>query len=151
VGTLHERVLIKNYDTGVDRLDVFIVGNLSDGSWGEAFRPKGENAPEDKPNNIIVNTVIMRRHPIETDVVHTTLAHEGGHVLMDIGHVTGEPTEMMGAGSPVGDNEKVVEGPKRISDPAVGNPQINFGSGVVASGNPTTLLRTQNANLITNW
>lgn len=152
VGTMHERVLIKNYDTGIDRVDLFIVSNLSDGSWGEAFRPKGETASADqKPIGLMINSVVIRKKPITDDVVHTTFAHEMGHVLMDVGHITGEATELMGAGSPVGDNEKVVGGPKRISDPGPGAPLLAFNAGPAATGNPTTLLRTQNATPLTGW
>ena len=39
VGTLEERTLVKNYDSGSDRIDLFVIGTLGSTALGEAFIP----------------------------------------------------------------------------------------------------------------
>ncbi len=147
-GTLDERVLIKNYETGADRIDVYIVGAMSDNSFGEAWSPTTRKPAAERPNAMMINSAIFRKAPFTSDnTVHTTLPHECGHVLMDLVH-SDDAEEMMGAGSPVGNGERVVNGPKRISDPISNANFINFnaGGGLV---NPTDKLRTSNPGIIT--
>jgi hypothetical protein len=140
VGTIEERVLIKNYDTGSDRVDLFIVGALA-GALGEAFTPNLTSAASQQPVAVLVNTALVFANTVVlANDHHTTIPHEIGHILMDQGH-SPVVTEMMTAGSPVGANERVVNGPKRISDRV-----INVGGGTNA--NPVDLLRTANTSVI---
>lgn len=148
VGTLDERVLIKNYETGSDRIDVYVVGAMSDNSFGEAWSPTTRSPAAQRPNAMMLNSVIFRKAPFTSDnTVHTTMPHECGHVLMDLVHAD-DPEEMMGAGSPVGNGERVVNGPKRISDPVSNANFINFNAGG-GKVNPTLRLRTSNPGIIT--
>jgi len=149
VGTLQERVLVKNYNSGSDRIDIFIVDTLSDGSCGEAFPPNAADPPKERPIDEMVNSaLIFKQTIVKTDSFHTTVPHEMGHILMDRGHAN-PATEMMGAGSPVGSHERVVQGPKRISDPLPPK-TIAFSDGKPA-GNPVTFIRTGNAALLDGW
>ncbi|HWL92113.1 MAG TPA: hypothetical protein VNT79_01140 [Phycisphaerae bacterium] len=150
VGTPDERILLRNYDTGKDRIDVFIVGDLSDGSFGEAFRPFKEE-PANDPKAPIINSLIFRQGPIDGDIVHTTLPHEMAHVLADAGHIKVEDTEMSFSGSPVGNEEKVVHGPKRISDPSEPANHLEWLSGFKTKGSPVQFLRENNSGLLTDW
>lgn len=149
VGTLQERVLVKNYDSGSDRIDLFIVDTLSAGSCGEAFPPNASDPPKEQPIAEMVNSaLIFKQTIVKTDSFHTTVPHEMGHILMDRGHAI-PATEMMGAGSPVGSHERVVNGPKRISDP-IPPKTIAFSDGKPA-GNPVTFIRTGNTALLDGW
>jgi len=140
VGTIEERVLIKNYDTGADRVDLYIVGALA-GALGEAFTPRLTAAATGQPISEVVNSALVFANTVvAANDHHTTIPHELGHLLMDAVH-TPVVTEMMTAGSPVGANERVVNGPKRISDRV-----INVGGG--RNANPVTLLRTANPGII---
>lgn len=140
VGTIQERVLIKNYDTGTDRVDLFIVGSLV-GALGEAFTPNQTLPVTGQPIKELINSaLVFAGTVVSANRFHTTIPHELGHVLMDHGH-SGPVTEMMTQGSPVGSNERVVNGPKRISDRL-----IDVGSGT--NENPVSLLRNANATLI---
>lgn len=151
VGTKHFLALYYNYDSGRDRIDVFFVGGMDMNSYGEAMRPKREQAKAAwKPNAKGVNTVFVRKKPITGDIVHRTLAHEMGHVLMDVGHVTGEDTEMMSGGS-AGGNEKIVNGQKRISRTKENAYHLEFTSGYKKKGNPTHFLRTHNGECVKGW
>lgn len=137
VGTIEERVLVKNYDSGADRIDLFIVGTLGSGALGEAFIPNQTRPAGRQPITEMVNTaLVFAATTTQKDNFHTTIPHELGHILMDANHAT-VATEMMGSGSPVGANERVVNGPKRISDRA-----IAFDDG--QNGNAVTFLRTKN-------
>jgi hypothetical protein len=145
VGTLEERTLVKNYDSGSDRIDLFVIGTLGSGALGEAFIPNAASAATRQPIASIVNSALIFAATVTVnDNFHTTIPHEMGHILMDNNHAL-VATEMMGAGSPVGANERVVNGPKRISDPVLPR-TIAFDSGV--NGNPVTFLRTNNAGVI---
>src|SRR2546429_193440 len=71
----------------------------------------------------------------------TTLSFAPTGDPLDQGPHSVPVTEMMTNGSPVGANERVVNGPKRISDRV-----INVGGG--RNANPVTLLRTANPGII---
>jgi hypothetical protein len=152
VGTIEERVLVKNYDTGSDRIDLFVVGDFSSGgTCGEAFKPNFSSPPNRQPKTNMINSVLVFADTVvKKDFFHTTIPHEMGHVLMDCNHAL-EASELMGAGSPVGSNERLVNGPKRISDPDASRhqPLVKYDDGVVA--NPFNLLRTANTNLLSGW
>lgn len=145
VGTIEERTLVKNYDSGTDRIDLFVIGTLGSTALGEAFIPNASSPAARQPKPAIINSALIFAKTVTTnDHFHTTIPHEMGHILMDNNHAL-VATEMMGAGSPVGANERVVNGPKRISDP-VAPRTIAYDSGF--KGNPVTMLRTDNAGVI---
>jgi hypothetical protein len=152
VGTIEERVLVKNYDSGSDRIDLFVVGNFSSGgTCGEAFKPNFSSPVNRQPISVMTNSVLVFADTVtKKDFFHTTIPHEMGHVLMDCNHAL-EASELMGAGSPVGSNERLVNGPKRISDPdpVRHQPLVKYDDGV--SANPFNLLRTANTNLLSGW
>ncbi len=140
VGTIEERVLVKNYDTGTDRVDLFIVGALVT-ALGEAFTPNLTAAVTGQPIKELTNSALVFAATVSSaNNFHTTIPHELGHLLMDEGHSV-PVNEMMTAGSPVGQNERVVNGPKRISDRV-----INVGGG--KNANPVNLLRNTNTTVI---
>jgi hypothetical protein len=148
VGTIQERTLVKNYDSGSDRADLFIVGQLK-GALGEAFTPNTNAAANGQPNAIMVNSALVFAKTVTAaNDHHTTIPHELGHLLMDHNHAI-PTTEMMTNGSPVGKNERVVNGPKRIDDPQPPRTAIGFDDPF--SGNPVTELRNRNANIVTGF
>ncbi|MCH8252592.1 MAG: hypothetical protein IID36_09090 [Planctomycetes bacterium] len=159
VGTPQERILLYNYDEGKSHIDVFIVGTLDNGSIGEAFNPDFKESNADfRSNDQIVNSLMMEVAPIANDTFHTTLAHEMAHVLTDRGHIrtkTGSvrnTDQLLGAGSPVGSDEKVVKGPKHIGDPpstAANSAKIDFSS--TDRGSFVEFLRKTNPTLLTGW
>ncbi len=159
VGTLEERTLVKNYDTGTNRVDLFVVEgfNPAPGSAGEAFTPNKKAKAARRPRSPMVNSVIIfQTGTADPPQFHTTIPHEIGHVLMDHSHIesaygvaANAGHEMMGAGSPVGATETVVGGPKRIADPR--NKALNATFSTAPPGNPRTFLRTRNQGLLDGW
>jgi hypothetical protein len=146
VGTIDERTLVKNYDTGTDRIDLFVIGQFSSGALGEAFHPHANQPTARQPLALMTNTGLFRADTVNIkDHFHTTIPHELGHILMDENHEIVR-TEMMVQGdrSLVKANERLVNAPKRISDPPA--PRTNeFDTGTRA--NPVTLLRTANTQV----
>jgi hypothetical protein len=155
VGTPHERILLKNYDSGKNRIDIIIVGSLA-GAWGEGFRRRQflQDEKDDSGKQLIdklVNSVIID-HSVFTSIneAYSTIPHELGHVLMDIGSHVKRATDLMVSGSnanKVSDSEEYkVGGPKRISDQ-----ELEFDNDNATKGNPVTLMRDNNGDVIDAW
>lgn len=157
VGTIDERMLIKNYNTGKDQIDLFVVGTLSNGpnsSIGEAFIPRKKKKFSYHPKryrsiSTMVNTAIVEKDVAKTtDYYHPAIPHEMGHILMDAVHVI-RRTEMMESGQNLYvtfATTRHVNGPKRISDES-----IMFSFTGNTKGNPVTMLRNNNKELIDGW
>jgi hypothetical protein len=151
VGTAHERVLMKNYDSGKDRIDFFVVGTLA-GAYGESFWPrnftKKDKASVNKNIDQLVNSVILCESVVKTPrSSYKTITHELGHVLMDIGNHTPTKTELMfaGEGDTVRSEQWKVNGPKRISDL-----DLAFDDGDT-HGSSVTFMRDNNSEVIDDW
>lgn len=138
VGTPHERVVLKNYDTGDKHIDCFIVFGLA-GAHGEAFTPNAGSA--NKPKKDVINSLIVGKHVMTTRL--RTIPHEIGHIVMDAGHVTNELSEIMVAGGTAGAKfNQEVDSTKRLADPAAAANFINYDDG--KKGSSTKMLRTGN-------
>jgi hypothetical protein len=152
VGNIFSRILLKNYDTGRDRIDLFVVGNMP-GLLGLAFNPfvkygkaKYGHGPsrDDIANSFIVNVTTLHT-PGVPENFYTTIPHEIGHVLTDAIHALNRPTELMGPGSPVGADERQVGGCKRITD----RQKVAHDDGI--SDVPVTMFRDNNPDPFTTW
>jgi hypothetical protein len=97
----------------------------------------------------MVNTAIVEKDVAETtDYYHPAIPHEMGHILMDAVHVI-RRTEMMESGQNLYvtfATTRHVNGPKRISDES-----IMFSFTGNTKGNPVTMLRNNNKELIDGW
>jgi hypothetical protein len=147
VGTLEERTLVKNYDSGSDRIDLFVVGALHGGPLGEAFTPNAAQPVAGRPVSAMVNTALVCSKTVTSpNYFHTTIPHEMGHILMDAGHAD-LAIEMMVAGDKTlaGADERVVYGPKRISDPLPPS-SIEFDGWF--KGNSVAMLRSANPGVL---
>ncbi len=150
VGTVHERVLLKNYDSGKNRIDLFFVEALSQGSLGESFWPskkKIDNQPKRyRPIDTIVNSVIVKKEVIKpTDKYYITIPHEMGHVLFDTGNHVSRTTDVMYP-APTVNNDRDIKGTKRFSDE-----HLTFDDAKSTSANPVTMLRNNNKDIIDAW
>jgi hypothetical protein len=147
-GTILTRLLLNNYDTGRDRIDIFVVGDtpgllgLAFPAWVK-FPDKYGNAParDEVANSFLVNNTTLHT-PGQAENFYTTIPHEIGHVLIDAVHTpAARPTELMGPGSPVGQDERVVNGCKRITD----GEQIQFDDKI--KGVPVDMFRNDNGDV----
>jgi hypothetical protein len=109
-GTVEERALVKAYEDGdPTSIDVFIVPAFSGaGRIGESFI--------DEPGSSIKNVVILDRAAIRAGARSFALAHELGHVLLDLpGHPddfgVDRPSALMDADAA----DPSIFGPRRLS------------------------------------
>jgi hypothetical protein len=109
-GTVEERALVKAYEDGdPTTIDVFIVPAFSGaGRIGESFI--------DEPGSSIQNVVILDRAAIRAGARSFALAHELGHVLLDLpGHPddfgVDRPSALMDADAA----DPSIFGPRRLS------------------------------------
>jgi hypothetical protein len=109
-GTVEERTLVKAYEDGdPSSIDVFVVPSFAGaGRIGESFI--------DAPGAAIQNVVILDRAAIRSGARSFALAHELGHVLLDLpGHPddfgVDRPSSLMDADA----TDPTIFGPRRLS------------------------------------
>ena len=99
LGTPEQRALCYNYDTGTDRVDVYVVGEISaavlgagaQGSVGGQALIRGSFDPARHRrglDTVSMSAFVARWSMGSGDSYPYTLAHEVGHVLLDAGHVS---------------------------------------------------------------
>jgi len=147
VGTLHERVLVKNYDSGKNHIDTFVVGTLHQNSFGEAFTPNKSKLKKRQPIDSMVNSIIIKgQTQLSLTHAHTTIPHEWAHILMDDSHIPSPTAELITSGAPVGINEQLVNAPRRIGG---GDYNIAWDSG--NTGKPVNKLSSKNKVVMSSW
>jgi hypothetical protein len=112
-GTLEERSLIRAYaDRDPATIEVFVIPSFSgEGRVGESFL--------DAPGAAIHNTVIVDRFAVRAGARSHVLAHELGHVLLDMpGHPddygVDQPSALMDADA-TDPTDPSIFGPRRLS------------------------------------
>lgn len=150
VGSPLDRVLIKNYKSGADRIDVFVVRSSQRVNGLSWIKSPLLEQKEPSIDSMASSAIVVSAALADGSSTYTTIAHECGHVLMDTGHMK-EETEMMRlAGKTDGDDRNALTGPKRISDPR--SQRNEFGvEDLVETVNPTSALRTLRPDLLTDW
>jgi hypothetical protein len=133
-GTRHERQLLRNYDTGTDRLDCYVVGRFDNGgdTRGRSYTPCIKMPAEFQPPPEIANSCVMGSTSSSGRVMDGgnnlpfTFPHEAGHALLDVGH-TDTRSELMASGgtSP----SPSMRGTKRICDVPVQRRFDNYVAG----------------------
>lgn len=133
-GTLHERQLIRNYDTGTDHMDCFVVGQYQGNASvrGRSYVP-GLNMPAAyRTPPEIVNSCVMgstSRSGMVMDGSNNlpyTYPHEIGHALLDCFHTDSGsfPFELMADGGTSA--TAIVGGTKRLCDVPIHIPYGEF-------------------------
>ncbi len=97
IGSIEQRTIMKNYDTGEDRIDVFVIQRFTDpdpaglGDRGQAMlHGISLSAPRAAIEPVRFSVFISQRAINAGDGNPASLPHEMGHVLMDVIHaVTG--------------------------------------------------------------
>jgi hypothetical protein len=132
IGSLEQRAILKTYDTGDDRVDVFVVQAIASGDRGQAMM-HGVSIDAARPAiapvrfSVFVNARSM--DPSDDDFVN--LPHEMGHILMDLIHANGNRSDhqlMMGRGTTFLVSEpaskRIKERPQTFDSPAGAHRQI---------------------------
>lgn len=114
VGSLEQRAILKNYDTGEDRIDIVVAGTLSSGNRGEAMMSGHQIDPLRRAIAPIRFSAFLAQITMDgTDSNPFSFPHECGHVSMEVIHATGRANQLMTSGTTGADN---VAGTKRIRE-----------------------------------
>lgn len=118
LGTVHQRAICRNYDTGDDRVDLFVIDKMDQDSRGEAMLRGRElaKAGHQGESGVFLSVFMARRCMDGTDADPIVLPHELGHTVADVFHAT--PTHQMMNGEVTGN--VAVGANKRIRDAGVG-------------------------------
>lgn len=129
-GTRHCRQLLRNYNSGTDRLNCYVVGRYQDADTrGRAYSPCVKMTPEFQPPPEVTNSCVMgatsNSGPVMNggDNLPFTFPHEAGHALLDIGH-TDTRSELMASGGTSTSNS--VRATKRLCDNPVQRRFANY-------------------------
>ena len=135
IGSVDQRTLLKNYDTGSDRVDVVVVGGLTSTNLGEAMM-HGVSINADPARHAIdeirFSLFIVQAAMNAGDLNYDVLPHEMGHVLMDLIHAIGpRGTQqlMFGpfvAGPTEASAKRIKERPKTFDSPAGDHRQLEL-------------------------
>ncbi len=144
VGAMESRLLLNNYDTGRDRVDVFVVGQIDAlGLAFLSFRKYAARYGHAASRDEIANSFLVRSTELLNEPTYTTIPHEIGHVLTDAVHALGRRTEVMAPGPPPASGDRAVEGTKRIT----ANRRVRFDDGI--SDVPVNMFRDNVPELFT--
>jgi hypothetical protein len=133
IGSSQQRALLKTYDTGEDRVDVFVVQTIASGDRGQAMM-HGTSIDRARPAIAPVrfSVFVNARSMDASDDDFVNLAHEMGHVLTDLIHATGARSNqqlMMGQGTTFLVSEpaskRIKERPQQFDSPAGTHRQID--------------------------
>ena len=151
VGTIEQRTLYKNYDTGDDRVDVFVCEMISPAGVRGTATLSGHtrNANRTAASKYRCSVLMAERAIDSSDILPFTFPHEFGHVAGEIGHTTDDSAGddlmkfqlMTGQGT---SNNNSVDGSKRIRDGAT----PYFG---VDDVNLSDRIRRESSNLLEDW
>jgi len=123
VGSLEQRTLLKNYDTGQDRIDIIVVQQVTAGNRGEAMM-SGHQIDPLRPAIAPVrfSAFLVKVAMDGSDQNPFSAPHECGHVTMELVHAQGRRAELMSAGtsgtSVVGGTKRIKEGLQAFDSPA---------------------------------
>jgi hypothetical protein len=117
VGSEEYRVLLQAYDTGDDRIDLFVVNALSNANTlGQAMIPGVSYGLKRAITKVTTSAFCVAASMDGSDTWPTVLSHEVAHVLLDWYHVTNDATQLM---HPIVTPGNSVAAAKRFSESAV--------------------------------
>lgn len=146
VGTIEQRTILKNYDTGDDRVDLFVIKNfISPTLLGAAMMSGHKVDPQRRAiSKVKWSAFVDIRSSDGTDGFPHVIPHEMMHVVGEVMHATVDAAQIM---NPTAQPAHNVGDPKRIRDGAV-----TYDGGTIAgSHNLVRRMRTEGASLLENW
>ena len=144
IGTIEQRALFKNFDTGDDRVDVFVCQQITPDVRGTATISGHRVNANRRAVTKVTCSVLMIQSTIDgTNANPFTFPHEFGHVAGETGHAQAAPAQMMTGGGTSAAN--AIDASKRIRDDAVTYDLVP------GSFNLVSRIRAERANLLENW
>jgi len=143
IGTIEQRTILKNHDSGEDRLDIFVVVAFSPGARGLAMI-SGHRVDSNRRAvpAVRLSTFLTQIVADSTDANPFSFPHELGHVTGEVFHALGANQQLMRSGTSAAN---AVDGSKRIRDGIV-----NYDA-PMGDLNLVRRLRRENTLLLENW
>lgn len=143
IGTIEQRTILKNLDSGEDRLDIFVVAAFSPGARGLAMLSGHRvDAARKAVPQVRLSTFLTQIVADNTDNNPFSFPHELGHVTGEVFHALGANQQLMRSGTSAAN---AVNGSKRIRDGIV-----NYDA-PMGDLNLVRRLRRENRTLLENW
>jgi hypothetical protein len=116
-GSLQQRTALKNLDTGDDRVDIFVVQQMTGGNRGEAMMSNHRIDPQRRSITKIKWSAFLRASTMDSSNKNPfSFPHEVGHVTAEVVHAKGAAGQLMTSGTSV---KSEVDATKRIRDGTV--------------------------------
>lgn len=146
VGSIEQRSVLRNYDTGDDRYELFIIQRFVSPTLLGAAMMSGHIVDPDRPavSKIKWSGFVDRRSADSSDQFPIVIAHEAMHSVGEVMHTVSAPAQVM---HPTADQNNAVGIAKRVRDGAV-----EYDGGRIAGHhNLVRRMRTQGAALLERW
>lgn len=146
VGSIEQRTILKNYDTGDDRVDLFVIRNFIDPNLLGAAMMSGHRVDPQRSaiTQVKWSAFVDVRSSDGTDTFPGVIAHEGMHVIAEVMHAQGAPRQVM---HPTADQSNAVNTAKRVRDGGV----TYDGGSIAGSHNLVNRMRSEGAPLLEGW
>ncbi len=146
VGSIEQRTVLKNYDTGDDRFDLFIIQRfISSTLLGAAMMSGHIVDPARRAiSKVKWSAFVDRRSSDGTDGFAFVIPHEAMHAVAEVMHAQGAAAQVMNS---TAQNVNAVGNSKRVRDDGV-----TYDGGTIAgSHNVVKRIRTQGSALMEGW
>ncbi len=146
VGTIEQRSVLRNYDTGDDRFELFVIQRFVSPTLLGAAMMSGHIVDPDRParSKIKWSCFVDRRSSDSSDQFPIVIPHEAMHSVGEVMHTVNHPAQVM---HPTADQNNAVGIAKRIRDGAA----TYDGGNIAGNHNLVRRMRTQGAALLERW
>lgn len=146
IGSIEQRTILKNYDTGDNRLDLFVIRNfVAPTLLGAAMMSGHKVDPARRAiTQVKWSAFVDIRSSDGTDGFPHVIPHEAMHVVGEVMHATSDPAQIM---NPTAQPAHNVGDPKRVRDSGV----TYDGGSIAGSHNLVRRMRTEGGSLMENW
>ncbi len=146
VGSIEQRTILKNYDTGDDRFDLFIIQRFTSPNLLGAAMMSGHRVD---PRRSAISKVkwsgfVDLRSSDSSDDFPYVIVHEAMHAVAEVMHAHGTDTQIM---FPTADQTNTVGCAKRMRDGAV----AYDGGRIAGNHNLVDRVRVEGAPLLEDW
>lgn len=147
-GSLQQRTVLKNHDTGDDRIDIFVVQQVTAGNRAEAMMSNHRIDPQRSSITQVKNSAFMIASTMDgTDTNPFVLPHEIGHVVGELVHAP--------AAAPPNNAEVMERQGTEVNNAANASKRIRDGAvrydGPVGDFNLIARMRIEGAPLLEPW
>jgi hypothetical protein len=146
VGSIEQRTVLKNYDTGDDRFDLFVVQRFTSPNLLGAAMMSGHKVDPQRSagSEAKWSAFIDLRSSDASDSFPIVIAHELMHAVGEVMHTPGSPRQIM---NPTANQTNAVNNSKRVREGGV-----SYDGGTIAGfHNLFNRMRKEGAPLLESW